>query len=545
MLKKNRIYQMTPGDYAIFKRAADPTNGVGANCFTSFYFSGRELKPWQWVFHHAAHPQLTVVGGTGSGKTVGAAISYATWAASTPGYSFMGLAPTGWQAKLMYDAILRETMNRPFERFIYRYLERPYPMIVLASDYIGTSTLQFMSASDSAERIQGWEGDSMNGDEFGVLLDATWLLVMMVTRMRGNVPLPWGGFRKRVRRLSIITANYNIAPDWLWSRMDRMFSRPNRFLSMQVKSSEVLDEEELEDMKEIIPIDQHEILLEGKKPELQGSHFSAATIKMCEDWEQNHIAEYHLLRKEIPTPGWRVEELPTIGCTHWEQPPESDRIYWLIGDPGQGNPPHRNAGTLGVFDVTEFPFSPARLIFFKWVFGNMSYNPWKVSFKYAYDVYRPVRAIVDNTGTQKLWTEQILFNMGMWVEGSDFSSLKQGMLIACLQQMQRGLYRFPYINGIRTQLAGYNISKDTESNKLPQDIVVLFFMASWAMRDVLHASQGETSKSAPAKQPALLTPARDTRSPVITPRTPVNGIYTFDEFADLMPDLGNWQKYHS
>ena len=376
-----------------------------------------------------------------------------------------------------------------------------------------------MSAANSAERIQGWEGDVMNGDEFGVILDGIWLLIMMVTRMRGNVPLPFGGFRRRIRRMSIITANYAVAPDWLWNRMDRMQKKPNKFLSMQVKSSDNLDPEDIEDMKEVIPEDQWDIMLEGKKPEPVGTHFSIETIKACEDWELNHIAEYNLLHKATPTPGWRVDELPTIGCVHWEQPPDNHRSYMLVGDPGQGNPPHRNAGVVAVFDVTEFPQKAALLVFFKWVFGNMSYDPWKIAFKYAYDVYRPTRSLVENTGTQKLWTEQIFFDLGMWVEGSDFSGLKKGMLVATVRQMQRAKYRFPYINGLRSQLVSYDIAKDTEGNKLPQDIVTIFFIASWALRDELHASMGESDHQQPAAGPPVLESSREARSQILIPRS--------------------------
>jgi len=90
----NKVYQLTLGDKELFRKAADPGNGVGVNYFTSFYFGGREMRPWQWMFHHAAQSQLSVVGGVGSGKTIGAGLSYATWAATTPMYKFMSLAPT-------------------------------------------------------------------------------------------------------------------------------------------------------------------------------------------------------------------------------------------------------------------------------------------------------------------------------------------------------------------------------------------------------------------------------------------------------------------
>jgi len=506
--KRNSVYKLTSGDKTLFKKASNPNDGVGANWFLSYYFGGREFRPWQWAFHHAQQRQITVVGGTGSGKTVGVGLSIATWAATTPMFSVMNLAPTGWQSKLMYEAILREAFNKPFEKFIYKAIERPYPVIVLKNDYIGESQIHFMSAADSAERIQGWEGDWMSLDEGGVILDATWLMTMMVTRTRGNVPLPQGGFRERLRRMSVITANYDFAPPWLWERMDRMTSDKKNFLSMQVKSSDNLSDEDIENYKLIIPEDQWGQMLEGDKPEGVGTHFSTDSVSACEDWEMNRWAQYHLLEKSVPTPGWVVEEISSSGCIHWERPPENGQHYLLVGDPGQGNPPHRNAGVVMVWDISDFPKNPARLVFFKWVFGNGSYDPFKVAYKYAWDVFRPVEAVIDNTGTQKLWDEQILLDMGIWATGLDFSGQKKGMLVAAIQQVQRGLYRWPFIQGLRSQLVSYDIALDTATGKLSQDIVSVILMTSWHLRGYLWEDYTDENAS---ENPAELSSARDAR----------------------------------
>lgn len=515
-ITRRNEYRLTTGDKEIFRKAMNPNDSIGVNWFTSYYFGGRELRPWQWALHHAAQTQCTVVGGTGSGKTVGAGLSYATWAATTPRFSFMNLAPTGWQSKLMYEAILRESYDRPFERFIDKAIERPYPMIVLKSDYIGKSEMHFMSAADSAERIQGWEGDAMNLDEAGILLDGMWLLIMMVTRMRGNVPMPKGGFRDRVKRLSVITANYDFAPPWLWDRMDRALKDPKNFLSMQVKSSDNLSDEDIEAYKLIIPEDQQAQMLDGKKPEGAGEHFSAEQVKACEDWELNRWAQYHLLEKEVPSPGWAVEETMGAGCIHWESPPENGRQYLVAGDPGQGNPPHRNAGCILVFDVSGFPEEPAALVYFKWIYGNGSYDPFKIAYKYVWDTYRPVDALVDSTGTQKLWDEQIFLNMGIWATGMDFSGQKAGMLIAAIQMVQRQLFRWPFIQGLRTQLVRYNLSDDTPSKKIPQDIVVVILMVAWYLRNYLWTDVVDANTP---DEPILLSSARDTRSGIVTSRT--------------------------
>ena len=59
-MAKNKVYTLTAGDYEIFKRAADPMDGVGANWFLSYYFGNREFRPWQWHLHHAPQRQITV-----------------------------------------------------------------------------------------------------------------------------------------------------------------------------------------------------------------------------------------------------------------------------------------------------------------------------------------------------------------------------------------------------------------------------------------------------------------------------------------------------
>lgn len=490
-------YRLTNGDIEIFKKASNPRDGIGANWFTKYYFQ-REFKQWQWVMHHAPQPDITVLGGVGSGKTVGTALSAATYAATTPRFAFMNLAPTSWQSKLMYDAIIREADGKPFERFIYKAVERPYPKIILRSDYIGESTLQFFSASDEATRIQGWEGDYINLDEAGLITHADQLLGMIASRLRGTVIMPGGGLRNRLSRLGMITASYIEAPPWLWNRMDAMHSDPENFLSMTVTSEEAgtLTKKDIENYRRRIPMDQQAILLDAARPEGTGDHFKLASVNACEDWTLNRHIQYHLLEKETPTPGWAYEEVQGAGCIHFEMPPERGRQYLLVGDPGQGSPPLRNAGAIWILDITEFPKKPAVLRYFDWVNGHGSYTPFKTSYKYAWDTYRPIAALIDSTGTQSLWNEQVLLDLGIWAEGMDFNGKKQGMLVAAMQMVQRQLISFPFIQGLRSQLVNYSIDKD---KKLAQDLVVLllmsaFYLRSFLWRDYVEVADGDAGE---------------------------------------------------
>ncbi|MBE7473133.1 MAG: hypothetical protein HS114_28720 [Anaerolineales bacterium] len=514
-----RPYQLTPADIEIFKRACNPTDGIGINWFIKYYFGGRELREWQFYWHHARQTQLTCVGGVGSGKTVGAGLSYAAFAAMTPGYEYMNVAPTAWQSTLQYRAILAEAADKPFEKFIYKYAERPYPRIILKHNGIGESTLWFMSAADDAERIQGVSLDAANVDECGVLIDGSWLLTMLISRLRGTVSMKNGRERPRQRRLSCITANYEVAPPWLWERMDRMFEQPEYFLSMVIKSEDNLSKEDIDSFKLVIPKDQWEMMLEGKKPEGSGEHFHVHSVTACEDWSLNRHAQYHLLEKEVPTPEWAYEENPGAGCVHWEMPSEAKkgRNYLLIGDPGSDNPPRRNAGVIWVLDITDFPRQRATLVYFKWVYGNGTYDNFLTAYEYAYRKYRPIDALIDSTGTQKLWNEQVLLDRGIQAAGMNFSGDKKGMLVTAMRLVERQLIRWPYIQGIRGQLLTYKLAED---NKLPQDIVAVLMMAAYFLR--MYQWEEYTEEYQP-ETPVVMASAHDARQRVLTPRTA--GIY--------------------
>jgi len=474
---------MSDKDYELFEKASNPRNGIGVNYFTGYYF-GRTLTPWQFYFHHARQQDITVIGGVGSGKTTGAGLSLATWAIMTPRFVGMNLAPTMFQAKLMADIIMREASGNPVEKFIYKYTTRPYPIITFKSNLIGESKLIFLSASDDAKRIQGVEVDTANIDEAGQILNPFQLMGMVASRMRGNVQIGGGYKRQRLKRLSMVTASYLEAPPWLWARMDAFRDDPEHFLSMSVKSQEAgtLSEEDLELYMRRIPKDQQAALMDAEKPEGAGKHITLAVATACEDLLLNRYMNYHTLEKTKPTAGWRQDEWPGAGCVRYEKPPESDRVYLMAGDPGQGTPPHRNAGVIIVLDISEFPDKETELVYFDWVDGRGSYEPFKASYKYAWDKYHPVTALVDSSGQQSLWNEQILFNMNIWAEGMNFSGQKAAMLVSLQQILQRRKIKYPYIQGLRSQLVKYDINND---KKLDQDIVATLMMLSFYLRNRL------------------------------------------------------------
>ncbi len=188
-----------------------------------------------------------------------------------------------------------------------------------------------------------------------------------------------------------------------------------------------------------------------------------------------------------------------------------------IGGPSSDNPPRRNAGVIWVLDITDFPKKKATLVYFKWVYGYGTYDNFLTAYEYAYRKYRPLDALIDSTGTQKLWNEQVLLDRGIMATGMNFSGDKKGMLVAAMRLVERQLIRWPYIQGIRSQLLTYKLAED---NKLPQDIVATLMMAAQFLK--VYQWEEYVEENTP-EQPVVAAPAREARQVVLTPRTA--GIY--------------------
>ena len=475
----SKVYQLREADIKALRMSADPSQG-GVDWGLRFYFD-RTFTKWQHFWHHAPHPDSTIMAGTGSGKTFATALSSAIFSVSMPRFVFLNLAPTHMQAKLAFDILMREAADKPFERFIDKVVEKPFPKIIFKSNYIGESVWMALSAHSDAKAIQGIEADWINIDEAGQILDPYQLMGMVATRLRGNVSL--GKLKKtrpRLNKLSMVTASYLEAPPWLWERMD-MGTRDPGFLSMTISSREAgtLSEKALSLYEKRVPKEHQSALLGAERPEGQGEHFSLQTVTACENTDMNRWMQHHTYEKPNPTPDWHYQEQLGAGCIKWQMAPERGRDYIMAGDPGQGNPPTRNAGVIIVLDVTEYPKKPATLRYFDWINGNGSYEPFKASYKYAYDLYRPIAALVDSTSTQSLWAEQVLIGLNINAIGMDFSGKKNAMLVTAMNMFQRRQIQIPYIQGFRSQLVTYSIADDT---KLSQDIVATLLMLAFYMR---------------------------------------------------------------
>ena len=453
-----------------------------ANIFTRHYFAGFELQPWQKWMHHAGQANMTIIGGVGSGKTTGVGVSSATFGAMLHHFNFMDVAPTSWQASLMFDSILLFAEAGEYaEKFITRVTRKPYPLIELYNK----STLRFMTAQDDISRLRGWEGDWMHGDEFGFLQSLAATLQIMRTRLRGKTP---GGKnyapRERMGRLSLTTTATD-NPE-LWDRFDRMYVDPGEYLSFTVRTDQNphLSMRDIRLMTEDIPEEVRAVEMDGQRPMGRGRFFPLHVVKSCENAETNDLV-HRETQELVPAFGFIHEADPRLGVTKLQMPAIQGRDYFIVGDPGTGDPPKRNAGVIGVFDITGFPDgfgSKARLVAFSWVYGHGKYDAFVEQYKNWWQYYRcGTQSALEATGPQKSFAEYA-FTIGldgqrMLIEEMDLSGNKKNEAIqALIQLFNRGLIEIPFIRGMRSQLTGY----DLPDTKLAQDIVsMLMTGAAW------------------------------------------------------------------
>lgn len=494
----SKVYELTDADRQIFHKAR--LDGGDARYFTDYFMNGWLFDfnidpPWQLEAHHAPQTELTVIGGFGSGKTVTFGISYLIRCATIPYYKFLNVAPVAWQSRQMFDPIVQIIENTRFKEWFVdmggKIIERPFPQIHICNDYVGTSQMQFMSADKQGVKILAWEGDAAHIDEAGLLDDLEDTVRNLGTRLRGTLrhqdmfDKDKTVVRAREGRLSI-TSNAWEAP-YMWWRVDEGKHLPDDYYGKIIStySNKNLTPKQIKGFERKITTDEDRARwLEGKRPAGIGDQFSTQMIDNCEDEGLNAVMEDARMRK---MPGFRIETAQKCGVNIWEMPPEEDRVYAVLGDPGQGNPPYRNAPCIGVFDITDFPELPAVMRAFWWGFGRGSYQPF-VSTMYRYmEWYTSTDGGFDSTGTQKMMNELVFERDGVLVQGMDMTGMKHVYNTALKLFMDKSLIKFPYIPSLRSQLGNYRLP-DT---KIAQDIVAMMQLVAGHLRNYYYVGGNE------------------------------------------------------
>lgn len=467
-----------------------------------------EEGKWQLMVCKASQKRIVIIGGFGSGKTRGVGAAAVVFCLTTKDFAFMNAAPVAWQSELMFKFILGLARGTRLGDLIYNAPKSPYPMIEFRF-YVGNtlviSTMEFMSAEKNANNILGWEGDWANIDEAGLLDDLGTTITNLGSRLRGTI-----NGRVRLGRLSLISNSWD-EPE-LWYRFDLATDLPDDYLSRTVSTrhNKNVTEDQLRMMLKDIPEEEHDRFIEGLRPEGKGNYFSKAKVHACEDPNFDIFLMEGVNNKRH---GYGISSVYGAGVVYYQIPVAPEHTYILLGDPGIGNAPNRNAPCLMVWDVTDFPKYKMTLAAFWWGAGSGSITPFIRQMLRFMETYNPIQTGVDATGTQKNTNELLnlylqgkrtdpeqrdewlggidiskIINLSIW--GLDFSSGKKNAYLICGRlYIEAGLMSWPrMVTGIRSQLTNYDPEKDTSlvKNKIPQDIVATLCMSAFAARSLFH-----------------------------------------------------------
>lgn len=494
------VYKLTDADRQIFHQAR--LDGGDARYFTDYYLNGwlfdfQIADPWQLEVHHGEWDDLTVVGGYGCGKTLAFGVSYLVRCATIPQYKFLNIAGVAYQSRQMFESLRDLVQDTKLKKWFVdmggRIIERPYPMIELRNDYIGRSSMEFMSGDKQGQNILSWEGDAVHIDEAGLIDELEDLCRNMGTRLRGTIihkDLFTGQrtIRPRESRLSMSSNSWE--NPYMWWRLDMAKELPAEYWGrlLSTYDNKNLTEKQIRNFeKKITTKDDRERWLEGVRPIGSGDQFSKEMIESCTD---AGLDEIMAREQALGTHGYIQEFAPKCGCIIWEMPPDKGRHYMVIGDPGQGNPPYRNAPCILVWDFSGFPEAAAVLRAFWWGFARGSYQPFVDTFYRYVKTYGSIDAAFDSTGTQKMMNELVFERDSIIVQGLNMTGYKHVYNTELKLLMDKQLMKFPGIPAIRSQLGNYKIP-DT---KLAQDVVATMQMSAGYLRKFYYVSKDDDNE---------------------------------------------------
>ena len=457
---------------------------------------GFRLIPWQVAAHHCLQKLIAVAGGYSSGKSLGIMASKLVKAATIEQYKCMCVAPSFFQAQLLYKMALQLMTGTLYEeRFLMNAIIAPFPIITVGNDHVGESTIEFRSASDDGYSILSWRGDEAVIDQAELIPDIKTLRNNLGSRLVGKAPCgrPYMGIQTWL-------ANAGPNPQF-WSLYELGKSDPENCISFTVttydnphNSQDDLRrlERDVGGVNEDGSVNQEVIdqWLLAKKPLTHGKHFSDSTISKG----RARKLEAKMKRGRDEKRNGYIYEEDSSGIFKWFVPYEHGHSYLVIRDPGQANRPDRNSPVVMVWDISYWP-EVATLVGFWWMDGNASITPFINGFTYGVTAYHAQgQCAFDSTGTQKTLDELVFEFHDLLVEGLDFSKLKMHMLNALKILLENGKLRYPYIGGIWQQLANY----DLPDSKLRQDIVCCMMMSAWWLREHMTEQKDEEETEANA-----------------------------------------------
>lgn len=408
-----------------------------------------------------------------------------------PGYDFLNVAPTLTQAEDMLGEVSKWVEGTPFEKFVVRprsgelFKQRPYPMLTIK---VGKhkSTFGCMTIGKHGNWILGKGKDTIHVDEAGLVDGVGEAIPRLVTRLRGSRR----DGRPRAGRMGF-SSNPHINPSFsrLVKKAEKLADDPDSkyfFARPPSTANTAITRRQLDLQLEMLEPADRARWLEGDRSVIEMSGQLSVFPDLCHEPALDAIMETFVLDGTMP-PLSAFEERDGMGVIHWALPPESMHLYLVAGDPGQANAnkmSNNNVPVVLVFDITNFPDSPATLRAFHWIDGKGKYGPWKNYMRESMLLY-PGLCCYDGTGTQVAFAEDDYFaGMQLWpvgLGGGGSGGVKALAKTFFKLMAGDGLFAWPYIEGLWHQCAIYR-EGGAGVKHLADDIVSTLFVATYYLR---------------------------------------------------------------
>ena len=499
------MYTLTNPQLEIIKQGLQGPDHL--DYFTGYWFNKGDGKSftfdydfdpaysWQKKLVFARQTLIVGVMGIGSGKTLGVGMAAYLWSMSTEGFKFMNGANWAWQSRLMKELIETQLIDTPANNFIENSVDTPFPKITLAYK-VGKATcrssMEFMSMDKQASKIFSWRGDWINLDEAALIDNLDLALMNLSTRLTGKTARG----REFLGRMSLMTNPWdNESASHVYYFYDLAIDNPEECLSISVptQANRNVTKRQIDSaLKFIRDPEEQDRLLGGMRPEGKGKYFAKSRVTNAAD---PYLSEYLEMKTEKGEAGFKTVKAQTLGVVEYQFPKTSDYVF-LLGDPGTGTFPARNAPCIAAIDASGLPERPAMIVGFWWGDGHRHIQPFIDKFYEYKEKYRPIFSGVDSTGPQAGMV-QLMNLTHVWdghtktmdalnpINGMDFSvGRKMNMLLSLRNLIELGLLKWPdSVKGIKMQLFSYDPMLDRSGEpKIAQDIVATLAMAAFVIR---------------------------------------------------------------
>lgn len=442
---------------------------------TFFHHHGFIFLPWQRNLWFAPQKTRIIIGGYGAAKSAGVLVTNLIRMATLRQYACFVVAEYSRQAYQVYLDAKNMLSGTEYEkRFVGEdgWKSRPYPQIIVRNSHCVESRMEFLSIEQNPEKIKNLQGDTFHIEQAEQFNDLNSVTEYLSSRLRGHV-----GGRPRLGIMDYVANSDENGNPELWDYFDEGESDPEHVLALQPETFDniYITVPQLKEIERRMGSDpqRKERALKGKRPIGNGEHFSHETIMKCRENSLDDQMQHGL---ENNLPGFKRLEVPKAQVVEWEIPPEEEKLYFLCADPGWADPPNRNSAVIMVFDITNFPESPAEMVSFHWVYGRNSPIPWISKYIELADRYHCIgRNAFDSTGAQSGYNHMVhgLNDLMPWAVklggGTKFVYLNAAKTLT-----SHGKFQFPNIPMLFAQMAKYKLPDD----KIRQDIVSCLIIAA-------------------------------------------------------------------